>query len=60
MKPLEDTNFAEIVQLLRLLQEAVRISADAELAQAKFQYAAQQVTDAQSSSLAKGAQASSL
>lgn len=38
-KTVEDTNLEEIVQLLRLLQEAMRISADAELAQAKFQFA---------------------
>ena len=51
-KPLEDTNLEEIVQLLRLLQEAMRISLDAETAHAKYQFATQYAAETQSTGAA--------
>jgi len=40
-KPIEDTNLDEIVQLLKLLQEVMRLSSDAQRAFAQHQMVAQ-------------------
>jgi hypothetical protein len=48
-KPIEDTNLDEIVQLLKLLQEVMRLSSEAERAQARLSAVPQQAVDTLSS-----------
>lgn len=47
-RPIEDTNLDEIVQLLKLLQEVMRLSSDSQRAFAQHQMVAQQIVETQS------------
>jgi hypothetical protein len=56
-RPIEDTNLEEITQLLKLLQEVMRLSSDAQRAHARHQLAGQPPLETLSSSAAQPAPA---